>query len=117
MAFTWDYCGSGWAVLGQAAKLNAYLSCGEPDIGWQPPAKRVPLPSSPCNMYPLTGYEHPGVETLDELVACLDHPALPLLQWSDEYSFVEGRWGPARRTAAAAHQATTHACPSAPAEP
>jgi hypothetical protein len=32
-------------------------------------------------------------ETLDELVACLDHPALPLLQWSDEYSFVEGRWG------------------------
>lgn len=34
-------------------------------------------------------------ETLDELVACLDHPALPLLQWSEEYSFVEGRLPPA----------------------
>jgi hypothetical protein len=33
-------------------------------------------------------------ETLDELVTCLDHPALPLLQWSEEYSFVEGRLPP-----------------------
>ena len=43
----------------------------------------------------LAGYEHPVAETLDELVACLDHPALPLLQWSEEYSFVEGRLPPA----------------------
>ncbi|KIY92626.1 biotin carboxylase [Monoraphidium neglectum] len=41
--------------------------------------------------FPELGYEHPVAETLDELVACLDHPALPLLQWIEEYSFVEGR--------------------------
>jgi len=43
----------------------------------------------------MSGYEHPVAETLDELIACLDHPALPLLQWSEEYSFVEGRLPPA----------------------
>lgn len=30
-------------------------------------------------------------EVLDELVGCLDHPVLPLLQWKEELSFVESR--------------------------
>jgi len=30
-------------------------------------------------------------EILEELVSCLDHPALPLLQWNEEFSFVESR--------------------------
>jgi hypothetical protein len=38
-----------------------------------------------------TGYNHPVEEILDELVGCLDHPALPLLQWKEELSFVESR--------------------------
>jgi hypothetical protein len=37
------------------------------------------------------GYNHPVDEVLDELLVCLDHPALPLLQWRDELSFVESR--------------------------
>jgi hypothetical protein len=34
---------------------------------------------------------YPVDEVLDELVQCLDHPALPLLQWNEEFSFVEKR--------------------------
>lgn len=30
-------------------------------------------------------------EILEELVSCLDHPALPLLQWNEEFSYVESR--------------------------
>jgi len=39
----------------------------------------------------LAGYNHPVDDVLDELVGCLDHPALPLLQWKEELSFVESR--------------------------
>jgi len=37
------------------------------------------------------GYNHPVDDVLDELVGCLDHPALPLLQWKEELSSVESR--------------------------
>ncbi len=47
----------------------------------------VPL----CLFCPCLGYTHPIDDILDELVGCLDHPALPLLQWSEEFSFVESR--------------------------
>lgn len=39
----------------------------------------------------LPGYNYPVDEILEELVACLDHPALPLLQWNEEFSYVESR--------------------------
>jgi acetyl-CoA carboxylase/biotin carboxylase 1 len=39
----------------------------------------------------LAGYNHPVDEVLNELLDCLDHPALPLLQWKEEMSFVESR--------------------------
>jgi hypothetical protein len=45
------------------------------------------------------GYNHPVDEVLDSLLDCLDHPALPLLQWKEEMSFVESRL-PAGRQAA-----------------
>jgi hypothetical protein len=34
---------------------------------------------------------YPVDEVLDDMVQCLDHPALPLLQWNEEFSFVEKR--------------------------
>jgi hypothetical protein len=41
-----------------------------------------------------TGYNHPVDEVLNELLECLDHPALPVLQWKDELSYVESRLPP-----------------------
>lgn len=42
----------------------------------------------------LSGYNYPVDEILEELVSCLDHPALPLLQWNEEFSYVENRLPP-----------------------
>lgn len=45
----------------------------------------------PTAAWSCAGYNHPVEEILDELVGCLDHAALALLQWKEELSFVEGR--------------------------
>lgn len=37
------------------------------------------------------GYNYPVDDILEELVSCLDHPALPVLQWNEEFSYVESR--------------------------
>lgn len=37
------------------------------------------------------GYMYPVDDVLDELVLCLDSPGLPLLQWNEEFSFIENR--------------------------
>eukprot|EP00879_Flechtneria_rotunda_P003437 GHRR01003666.1.p1 GENE.GHRR01003666.1~~GHRR01003666.1.p1 ORF type:complete len:1583 (+),score=615.48 GHRR01003666.1:404-5152(+) len=42
----------------------------------------------------MAGYNYPVDDILEELVSCLDHPALPLLQWHQEFSFVESRMPP-----------------------
>jgi hypothetical protein len=51
----------------------------------------------------LPGYNHPVDEVLDSLLDCLDHPALPLLQWKEEMSFVESRLPAGRRAAGCLH--------------
>ena len=42
-------------------------------------------------MLQFTGYIYQVDEVLDGLVDCLDQTALPLLQWNEEFSFVEKR--------------------------
>eukprot|EP00882_Tetradesmus_deserticola_P021935 GHRQ01023784.1.p2 GENE.GHRQ01023784.1~~GHRQ01023784.1.p2 ORF type:complete len:116 (-),score=54.95 GHRQ01023784.1:461-808(-) len=37
------------------------------------------------------GYNYPVEDVLLELVECLDNPALSLLQWNEEFSYIEGR--------------------------
>ena len=37
------------------------------------------------------GYEHPVDSVVDDLLACLDDPRLPLLQWSELYAVAQSR--------------------------
>ncbi|KAF6253758.1 carboxyl transferase domain-containing protein [Scenedesmus sp. NREL 46B-D3] len=39
----------------------------------------------------MAGYNYPVEDVLLELVECLDNPALSLLQWNEEFSYIEGR--------------------------
>ena len=42
-------------------------------------------------MLHLPGYEHPVDSVVDDLLACLDDPRLPLLQWSEPYAVAQSR--------------------------
>jgi Acetyl-CoA carboxylase, central region len=56
------------------------------------PFSPTPASSTPhTHTHTSAGYNYPVDEVLEELVTCLDHPALPLLQWNEEFSFVESR--------------------------
>ena len=37
------------------------------------------------------GYEHPVGSVMEDLLACLDDPRLPLLQWNELYAVAQSR--------------------------
>ena len=41
-----------------------------------------------------TGYEHPVEAVVEDLLACLDDPRLPLLQWNELYAVAQSRLPP-----------------------
>ena len=41
-----------------------------------------------------TGYEHPVDTVVADLLACLDDPALALLQWTEAFNVVQARSHP-----------------------
>ena len=48
----------------------------------------------PCKCeieYVTAGYEHPVDSVIDDLLACLDDPRLPLLQWNELYAVAQSR--------------------------
>ena len=50
------------------------------------------------------GYEHPVDQVVEDLLSCLDDPALALLQWNEAFGVVQAR---ARLYAPSQHP---HAC-------
>ena len=75
------------------------ISSYRPTMHVELSCSKLTAPVSVCTMHgrPSTlfaiwpGYEHPVDSVVDDLLACLDDPWLPLLQWSELYAVAQSR--------------------------
>lgn len=92
---SWDHGRHFWKLHGSFSYLHQHYMWGvgrlTTSVCWTPISASWELICLMLLPLHAAGYVYPIEEILDELVYCLDHPALPLLQWNEEFSFVESR--------------------------